>query len=65
MRTLQGLFVLNKLIKVVRNLHHYAIPSINNGFKSIRNAGPRTWKLVPETLKELNSISSFKNEIEI
>ena len=48
------------------NPHHFAIPSINSvyhGSEGISDIGSRIWKLVPDKLKELNSISSFKNEI--
>ena len=50
----------------LRNTHHFAIPNINSvyhGSKSVSNLGPRIWNLVPDRLKELNCISSFKNEI--
>ena len=49
-----------------RNPHHFTIPSVNfvyHGFESISNLGPKIWNLVPDRLKELNSMNSFKNEI--
>ena len=37
--------------------------SVYHGSESISNLGPGIWKLVPDILKELNSIGPFKNEI--
>ena len=62
---MQELFYVRQTHYKLRNPHHFAIPSINSvyhGFESISNLGPRIWNLVPNRLKELSSISSFKNE---
>ena len=63
---MQGLFGDRQTHYSLRNPHHFAIPSINsvyNGSESISNLESRIWNLVPERLKELNSMSSFKHEI--
>ena len=63
---MQGLFCVRQTHYNLRNPHHFAVPSINSlyhGSESRSNLGPRIWNLVPDRLKELNSISSFKNEI--
>ena len=63
---MEGLFYVRQTHFNLRNPHHFAIPSVNSvyhGSESILNLGPRIWNLVPDRLKELNSISSFKNEI--
>ena len=63
---MQGLFGDRQTHYSYRNPHHFAIPSINSvyhGSESISNLESRIWNLVPEGLKELNSISSFKHEI--
>ena len=63
---MERLFYVRQTHFNLRNPHHFAIPSVNSvyhGSESILNLGPRIWNLVPDRLKELNSISSFKNEI--
>ena len=63
---IQGLFWVRQTHYNLRNPHHFAIPSVNfvyHGSESISNLGLRIWNLVPDRLKEVNSISSFKNEI--
>ena len=63
---MEGLFYVRQTHFNLRNPHHFAIPSVNSvyhGSENILNLGPRIWSLVPDRLKELNSISSFKNEI--
>ena len=45
----------------MRNPDNFAVPSVNSiyyGFKVISNIGPRIWKLVPDRIKELNSITA-------
>ena len=63
---MQGLFCVRQTHYNLRNCHHFTFPSINSvyhGSDSISNLGPRIWNLVPDRLKELNSISCIKNEI--
>ena len=63
---MEELFYVRQTHFNLRNPHHFAIPSVNSvyhGSESILNLGPRIWNLVPDRLKELNSISSFENEI--
>ena len=63
---MQKLFCVRQTCYNLKNPHHFAIPSVNSvyhGSESISNLGPRIWNLVPDRPKELNSISSFKNEI--
>ena len=60
------LFYVRQTYYNLRNTHHFDIPSVNfvyHGSESISNLGPRIWNLVPYRLKELNRISSLKNEI--
>ena len=50
----------------LRNPHHFANPSKNyvyHGSESISSLGPRIWNLVSDSLKEFDSISSFKKII--
>ena len=50
----------------LRKPNHFAIPSINfvcHGSESKSNVGPRIWNLIPDRVKVLNCISSFKQEI--
>ena len=63
---IHGLFCVRQTYYNLRNPHHFDIPSVNfvyHGSESISNLGPRIWNLVPYRLKELNRISSLKNEI--
>ena len=63
---MQRLFCVRQTHYNLKNPHHFGIPSINSvyhGSESISNLGNRIWNLVPDRLKELKSISSFKNEI--
>ena len=63
---IHGLLFVRQTHCNLRNPHHFAIPSINSVYYSsenISNLGPTLWNLVPDRLKELNSLSSFKNEI--
>ena len=63
---IQGLFCVRQTRYNLKNPYHFAIPSVNSVYhdsESISNLGPRIWNLVPDRLKELNSISSFKSEI--
>ena len=57
---MQGHFCVGQAHYNFRNPHHFAIPSVNSvyhGCESISSLGPRKWSLVPDRLKELNSIS--------
>ena len=50
----------------LRNCSYFTIPAVNStyyGTESISNLGPRIWNLVPNKLKELSNINSFKKEI--
>ena len=63
---MQGLFCVRQTHYNLRSPHHLAILSVYSvyhGSESITNLGPRIWNFVPDGLKELNSISSFKNKI--
>ena len=63
---MQDLFCVRQTHYNLRNPHNFAVLSINfvyHGSESISNLGPRIWNLVPYRLKELNRISSLKNEI--
>ena len=65
-KLMQGLFCVRQTHYNLRNPHHFAIPSVNSvyhGSETISNLGSRIWNLVPDRLKELNIIKSFKNEI--
>ena len=65
-KLMQGLFCVRQNHHNLRNSHHFFIECINSVYhcsESIPNLGLRIWNLVPDRLKELNSISSFKNEI--
>ena len=39
------------------------VKSVYHGSESLSNLGPRIWNLVPDTLKQLDDINSFKTEI--
>ena len=63
---MQGSFCVKQTNYNLRNPHHFAVPHVNSvyhGSESVLNLGPGLWNLVPDRLTELNSISSFKNEI--
>ena len=51
------------------NLKHrsyFSIPnvkSVYHGSESLSNLGPRIWNLVPDNLKQLDDINSFKTEV--
>ena len=50
----------------LRNHRYFLIPTVktvNHGSESIKNLGPRIWNLVPDNLKQLGEIDSFKTEI--
>ena len=50
----------------LRNFTLFTIPAVNrvyNGSESISNLGPRIWNLIPNKLKELESVNLFKKEI--
>ena len=50
----------------LRQNSYFAIPKVNSvyhGSESISNLGPRIWNLVPDRLKEIADLSSFKYEI--
>ena len=59
-------FVLDKLMIIWEIPNHFPISSRNSvyhGSESISNLQTRAWNIVSDRLKDLNSISSFKNEI--
>ena len=62
---MQEFFCVSQTHYNLRNPHHFAIltRAVDHGSESISNPGPRLGNLVLDRLKELNSISSFKNEI--
>ena len=65
-KLIQQLFGVRKTRCKLRNSHNFAILGINsvyNSSKNISHLGLKTWKLVPDRLKELKTISSFKNRI--
>ena len=39
------------------------IHTVHNGTETISFRGPKTWKLVPQEIKNSNSLSEFKNKI--
>ena len=50
----------------LRNHRYFLIPTVKtvyHGLESIKNLGPRIWNLVPDNLKQLGDIESFKTEI--
>ena len=50
----------------LRHCSYFSIPNVNSvyhGSESLSNLGPRIWNLVPDRLKQLDSINSFKTEI--
>ena len=49
-----------------RNNRQFSIPKVRtvfNGTESISILGPKIWNALPEYLKRINSVNSFKNEI--
>ena len=49
----------------LRNQSYFLIPTVKtvyHGSESIKNLGPRIWNLVPDNLKQLGDIDSFKTE---
>ena len=63
---MQGLFCVRQTHFNLSNPHHFVVPSINSvyhGSESISSLGPSIWNLVPDRLKEIHNISSFKNEM--
>ena len=50
----------------LRNCSYFSIPNVKtvyHGSESLSNLGPRIWNLVPDNLKHLDDINSFKTEI--
>ena len=50
----------------LRNCSYFSIPNVKtvyHGSESLSNLGPRIWNLVPDNLKQLDDINSFKTEI--
>ena len=45
------------------NFNLPAIKTVSSGFKSIRYVGPKIWKLVPDELKGLTSLETFKKKV--
>ena len=44
----------------------FALPkanTVNRGLETIRYRGPKTWKLVPDDIKEAKSVAEFKAKI--
>ena len=39
------------------------VKTVNRGIETIRYRGPLTWELVPEDIKEAESLSIFKERI--
>ena len=63
---IQGLLGVRKTRYRLKNSHNFDILSKNSvyhGSGNISDLECRTWKLVPDRLKELKCISSFKNRI--
>ena len=60
-KTMKDLFVL----KTSGN-DDFTLPkakTVNRGLETIRYRGPKTWKLVPEDIKEVKSLAEFKEKI--
>ena len=52
----------------LRNISDFIIPkvkSVNFGFESIRYLGPKLWASFPQSLKNKESVDSFKTAIKI
>ena len=50
----------------LRKCSYFSIPyvkTVYHGSESISNLGPRIWNLVPDNLKQIDEVSSFKREI--
>ena len=59
---MQGLFCVRQTHYNLRHPHHFPIASVNsvyNGSESISNLGTKIWNLLPDRLKDPNSINSF------
>ena len=39
------------------------VNTVNNGIETIRYRGPKTWKIVPEDIKNAPSLADFKDKI--
>ena len=62
----EEIFLKREIKYNLRKNSYFNIPIANNvycGTESISNLGPRIWDQVPDRLKELNSLTSFKKEI--
>ena len=56
----------NSSIHNLRSQNTFEIPfrnSVYNGTESISYLGPKVWELVPDNLKRINSLTSFKEQI--
>ena len=50
----------------LRNRNDFVIPRVNtvyHGTESITSLGPKIWAVVPEEIKQKNSLNSFKESI--
>ena len=48
------------------NLEHWVLPkvrTVNNGIETLRYRGPVVWNLIPDEIKQSESLESFKSEI--
>ena len=65
-RIISDLFEVGENNYNLRNHSYFLIPTVKtvyHGSESIKNLGPRIWNLVPNNLKQLGDIDSFKTEI--
>ena len=64
---MNDIFLENKCYgQQLRSKTDFFVPRVNTVFKgddSLRHLGPLIWKIVPDRLKILPSLSSFKSEI--
>ena len=63
---MQELFQQVKNSQNLRNNKDFEVPkvrTVNNGIETIRYRGPITWDLVPDNIKQSNSLSEFKGKI--
>ena len=53
----------NYNLKSGTHLSRLIFHAMHNGTESITNLGSKIWELVPQNIKEANSLSSFKNKV--
>ena len=61
LKTMKDLFV-----RTTSGNDDFTLPkakTVNRGLETIRYRGPKTWKLVPEDIKEVKSLAEFKEKI--